>query len=219
MWLTVVLGTGAGSSSSSTSSSSSLSSSSSKGFEPAGAVLLGTVKLTTWGEEGHSEKWLVYTHTLHTYTDRHRHTCQGGKCFTIHTFQRRWNSCAFDTCWWVTNRLLRSFPTKNVQHIYFFAGQKQWSSALHLPCSREQTSVSSTVPRGDECSPRLTSSSCLRCLTQPLRGNIRDWRVSLHTDKYLRSNDLRKNQLNTQFSPQPHLIFKNGALSIPISQL
>lgn len=97
MWLTAVLCTAAGSSSSSTSSSSS---SSSKGFEPAGAVLLGTVKLTTWGEEGHSEKRVVYMHTLHTYIHTHTqiHTVTPAegvkKCFTIHTFQWRWSRAA-----------------------------------------------------------------------------------------------------------------------------
>lgn len=79
MWLTVVLCSAAGSStpSSSSSSSSSSLSSSSKGFEPAGAVLLGTVKLTTWGGEGHSEKWVVYMHTLHTQI--HTETPAGGE--------------------------------------------------------------------------------------------------------------------------------------------
>lgn len=101
MWLTVVLCSAAGSStpSSSSSSSSSSLSSSSKGFEPAGAVLLGTVKLTTWGGRGTVRNGLfTCTHYIHRYTLRH---LQGGKkCFTIHTFQRRWNSrsCVFVAC-------------------------------------------------------------------------------------------------------------------------
>lgn len=63
MWLTVV--------SCSTAISSSSSSSSSKGFEPAGAVLVGTVRLTTWDtlKDGLLTWTHVKTHFWHTWPE------------------------------------------------------------------------------------------------------------------------------------------------------
>lgn len=81
MWLTVVCCSMA------ISSSSSSSSSSSNGLEPTGAVIVGTVRLTTWGTV--RDGLLTCTHT-HTHTKRHT--------FEIQTVKKPRNGHAESIC-------------------------------------------------------------------------------------------------------------------------